>query len=77
MSGCLPISAMVHVPKAKEVFDPEGGWAEGTDGAAWSGNLGRGVAKLLGRAQASAAQRALDGPATNTFARDPCQRNAP
>lgn len=29
--GCLPVSAMIHVPKAQEVFHEEGGLASGVD----------------------------------------------
>lgn len=77
--GCLPVSAMVHVPKAQEVFAEDGGWADGTDGAAWSQYLDRGVGQLTWWAEACAARRAQNGPdaATAAFTRDPSQRNAP
>ncbi len=32
--GCLPVSAMIHVPKAQEVFDAEGGYLDGIDAGA-------------------------------------------
>ena len=32
--GCLPVSAMVHVPRAQEVLTKTGDWAEGQDGDA-------------------------------------------
>lgn len=77
--GCLPVSAMVHVPKAQEVLAEDGGWADGADGAAWTGYLARGVGQLTWWAEACAARRAQDAPDTSieAFTRDPSQRNAP
>ncbi len=77
--GCLPVSAMVHVPKAQEVLAEDGGWADGADGAAWSRYFDRGVAQLRWWAEACAARRAQDGPEgpITAFTRDPSQRNAP
>ena len=76
--GCLPVSAMIHVPKAQEVFDEGGGYAPGVDGGHWEGYLGRTFAQLVWWAEAASRQRAegaADRPAA--FTRDPSQRNAP
>lgn len=75
--GCLPVSAMVHVPKAQEVFAPDGSYAVGVDGAKWSGYVGGTFAQLRWWAEAAQRQRAVGGPATPAFDRDPAQRNAP
>lgn len=76
--GCLPVSAMIHVPKAQEVFDEDGSYAPGVDGERWEGYLGRTFAQLVWWAEAARRQRtdaAADRPVA--FTRDPSQRNAP
>lgn len=74
--GCLPVSAMVHVPHAQEVFDDDGAYADGVDAARWSGYLGRSMDQMIWWAEAARTQRAIKEP-TAAFARDPSQRNAP
>lgn len=75
--GCLPVSAMIHVPKADKVFDPEGAYLPGLDAAEWDGYLERGVNQLEWWAAAAASQRiAASGP-TAPFQRSPSERNAP
>lgn len=76
--GCLPVSAMIHVPKAQEVWDEAGGYAPGVDGARWDGYLGRTFSQLVWWAEAARRQRA-EGAAERSaaFTRDPAQRNAP
>ena len=75
--GCLPVSAMVHLARAHEVFTEEGGYAEGVDAQAWQGFLGRCFSQLDWWAQAARAQRALAPSPTPAFRRTPAQRNAP
>ena len=77
--GCLPVSAMIHVPKAQEVFDEAGGYAPGAEAARWTGYLGRGPSQQLAWwAEAARRQRAKGGAARpEAFTRDPSQRNAP
>ncbi len=76
--GCLPVSAMIHVPNAQEVFDEDGGYAAGVDGDRWNDYLGRTFAQLKWWAEAASRQRA-EGAAGRpaAFTRDPSQRNAP
>ena len=76
--GCLPVSAMVHVPKAQEVFAEDGACLEDVDAAAWDGYLGRALAQLVWWAEAARRERA-EGTAERpeAFLRDPSQRNAP
>lgn len=77
--GCLPVSAMIHVPKAQEVLDEGGGYAEGVSADHWSGYLGRTFLQLRWWAEAASRQRTEPGPtsAPAPFQRDPSQRNAP
>lgn len=77
--GCLPVSAMIHVPAAHEVLDEEGGFAAGVDGARWSGYFQRGCSQLQWWAQAAQVQRASAQAAERpeAFTREPAQRNAP
>ncbi len=76
--GCLPVSAMIHLPKAQEVFDEAGDYFPDVDGTQWNGYLGRTFAQLEWWAQA-AKDRRTDERATrpDAFQRDPSQRNAP
>lgn len=74
--GCLPVSAMTHLPKAQEVLDSDGAWT--ADKERWDGYVTRTLAQLEWWAEAARRQRAEgDATPTATFARDPSQRNAP
>jgi chromate reductase, NAD(P)H dehydrogenase (quinone) len=75
--GCLPVSAMIHVPKAQTVLDPEGDYSPGVDSRGWNNYFDRGLDQLDWWAEAAAAQRSTQGEATSAFLRDPSQRNAP
>jgi len=75
--GCLPVSAMVPVANAHEVFTEAGGYAEGVDALAWEGFLGRCLSQLDWWGQAARAQRAQAPSPTPAFRRTPAQRNAP
>jgi NAD(P)H-dependent FMN reductase len=74
--GCLPVSAMIHVPRAQEVFAPDGTPADGADAAQWRGYMGRAFDQLAWWGAAAARQRARDD-GTQAFLSDPSQRNAP
>jgi len=77
--GCLPVSAMIHLPKAQDILSETGDFAEGIDAIAWQGYFGRTLAQLEWWAAAARAQRAVEGipAAAPAFSRDPSQRNAP
>jgi chromate reductase, NAD(P)H dehydrogenase (quinone) len=75
--GCLPVSAMIHVPEAATVFDSEGEYLPDADADAWDGYFRRGMDQLAWWAEAAAAQRSLLGAATDAFQRSPLERNAP
>jgi chromate reductase len=76
--GCLPVSAMIHLPKAQEVLNDAGGYETDVDAAQWDGYLGRTFAQLVWWALAARRERE-DGSAVQpaALARDPSQRNAP
>ena len=76
--GCLPVSAMIHVPRAHEVFDDSGNWLQGVDGEAWAGYFQRALLQLAWWGEAAARQREHGEAARpGAFNRDPSQRNAP
>lgn len=75
--GCLPVSAMIHVPKAQEALDEDGRFREDPD--RWTGYFGRTLGQLIWWAEAAADQRGKQDPteASPAFQRAPDQRNAP
>ncbi|WP_440997060.1 NADPH-dependent FMN reductase [Arhodomonas sp. SL1] len=77
--GCLPVSAMIHVPKAQEVFAADGSPQTGVDQASWFDYFGRTFSQLLWWAQAAREYRAQVDPheLVKDFKRDPSERNAP
>jgi len=76
--GCLPVSAMIHVPKAHEVFDQTGAYLEETEADRWNDYLDRTVKQLLWWAEAAGRQRIHSGTETpEAFTKAPSQRNAP
>ena len=77
--GCLPVSAMIHVPAAQDVFDEDGVVHGNEDAERWSGYLGRTFTQLIWWAEAAAQQRQACDPESllSAFKRDPSQRNAP
>jgi chromate reductase len=72
--GCLPVSAMVHVPKAHEHMDETGVASEG-----WSSYGDRVWGQLEWWATAAAEHRKVADPfvASPALVRAPAQRNAP
>lgn len=77
--GCLPVSAMIHVPRAQEVFSADGTAQGGTDPGQWHEYFGRTFSQLLWWAEATRRQRDQADPhgLISNFKRDPSQRNAP
>lgn len=77
--GCLPVSAMIHVPKAQEVFTEEGTPQAGEEQAAWFDYFSRTFNQLLWWAQGAKRQRADTDPTNmmKAFKSDPSERNAP
>lgn len=77
--GCLPVSSMVHVPKAQDVFDEGGNLQEGQKQDEWFGYFDRTFNQLVWWAQAANNHREEHNPQEMivAFNRDPSQRNAP
>lgn len=77
--GCLPVSAMIHIPKAQEILTEGGDFAEDTDAEAWRSYFSRTLAQLGWWAAAAKEHKSLEGipAAAPAFSRDPAQRNAP
>jgi len=77
--GCLPVSAMIHVPKAQAVFDEDGSTQEGEDQDSWFDYFGRSFNQLVWWAQAAHEHKTKIDPHTmiKSFKTDPSQRNAP
>ena len=75
--GCLPVSAMIHVPKAQEALDEDGRFRENPD--RWAGYFRHTLGQLTWWAEAAAEQRCKQDPSevSPAFQRAPDQRNAP
>ncbi len=77
--GCLPVSAMIHIPKAQEVLDSSGTFLESADAEAWADYFGRTFNQLEWWALAARIHRTEADPyaLAPAFKKDPSQRNAP
>ncbi len=75
--GCLPVSAMIHIPKAHEVLDDTGDFLDGVDRDQWAGYFGRALSQLEWWAAAAENWRKKGEQITGAFLQDPSQRNAP
>ncbi|MCH4812059.1 NADPH-dependent FMN reductase [Vreelandella neptunia] len=75
--GCLPVSAMVHIPKAQETLTDEGHFTE--DQERWESYFGRTLGQLMWWAEAAASYKNHVDPAhvSPAFKTAPSQRNAP
>ncbi|MBB3183036.1 NAD(P)H-dependent FMN reductase [Halomonas fontilapidosi] len=75
--GCLPVSAMIHIPRAQEALDEDGRFRE--DPKHWAGYFGRTLGQLGWWAEAAARHRDVQDPTevSPAFQRAPDQRNAP
>jgi len=74
--GCLPVSAMIHVPEAHTHFDDAG---VPTDHDRWTAYATRGLSQLEWWATAAKNHKLLADPtlASPAFQSSPSQRNAP
>lgn len=77
--GCLPVSAMIHVPKAHEVFDDVGNVNEDQNDHQWQVYFDRTFHQLVWWASAASSYKKYVNPKTliKDFKRSPSQRNAP
>ena len=74
--GCLPVSAMVHVPHAQDVFNENGQFASDVDAKRWEGYFGRTFDQLMWWSEAAMEQHRRS-PITAIFDKSPSQRDAP
>ncbi|WP_182033055.1 NADPH-dependent FMN reductase [Vibrio diabolicus] len=77
--GCLPVSAMIHIPKAQEVFDEQGVVADELQQTLWDSYMNRTIHQLIWWAEGASQQRERLDPTSlaEVFKKDPSQRNAP
>ncbi len=77
--GCLPVSAMIHIPKAHEVLAEDGSFLEPVDSEKWTSYFARTFTQLTWWASAAKNQRHEIDPhkLALAFKRDPSQRNSP
>lgn len=77
--GCLPVSAMIHIPKAHEVLAEDGNFLEPVDAEKWTSYFARTFTQLTWWASAAKNQRHEIDPhrLVPAFKRDPSQRNSP
>jgi len=77
--GCLSVSAMIHVPKAQEIFTEEGAMQTGEDQTSWFDYFDRTFNQLTWWAKATKDHSAEVNPhkMVGTFTKTPTERNAP
>lgn len=77
--GCLPVSAMIHVPKAQEIFAVDGSLLTEGGQASWFDYFDRTFNQLIWWAQAAREHRAKVDPhrLVSAYKTDPSERNAP
>ncbi|MDQ7728293.1 NAD(P)H-dependent oxidoreductase [Halomonas sp. SpR8] len=75
--GCLPVSAMVHIPKAQEALNDDGHFDQ--DQERWESYFGRTLGQLMWWAEAATSYKSHVDPAhvSPAFKTKPSQRNAP
>ena len=75
--GCLPVSAMIHVPHAQQALEDDGRFHDDTE--RWVDYFGRTLGQLGWWAQAAARYREVADPQriSPAFREAPSQRNAP
>lgn len=76
--GCLPVSAMIHIPAAQRVFEPDGEISPNQDVLSWEAYFGRSWAQLQWWGKAAQNHRQLVNPekVVQSFVASPSQRNA-
>jgi Predicted flavoprotein len=77
--GCLPVSAMVHVPKVSQVIHEDGTLLGSAHEQEWDSYVNRMVSQLEWWGEASKGQRAKVDPfqMSPPYRKSPSQRNAP
>lgn len=77
--GCLPISAMIHVAHAHQVFDESGQVSKADSRTSWDSYFKHGLDQLYWWAEACSEKTKLKNPHTyiKSYRKTPDERNAP
>ena len=77
--GCLPVSAMIHIPKAQDIFSESGQIIQPQNKTKWAQYMNRTILQLIWWAKASYKHKQIVDPHAiiETFNKDAAQRNAP
>ena len=77
--GCLPVSAMIHIPKAQDVVDEDGTLRKSEDESEWDSYFERTFSQLEWWGEAAKRHHDVVDPfkASPAFRSSPSQRNAP
>ncbi|AMJ93282.1 flavoprotein [Alteromonas stellipolaris] len=77
--GCLPVSAMIHIPKAQEVFEANAEMCSGEDQSSWFDYFSRTLHQLMWWAEAAKRHSEDINPheMIKNFKTAPSERNAP
>lgn len=77
--GCLPVSAMIHIPKAQEVLNDNGRFSSEVSITEWESYYQRALSQLQWWAMAAKHRRASEEGEQRpvAFTLSPAQRNAP
>lgn len=77
--GCLPVSSMIHIPKAQDVFNEDGSLQTGEDQISWFDYFSRTFNQLIWWGEATKEHRLLVDPHNmiKDFKATPSERNAP
>ncbi|ART80178.1 NADPH-dependent FMN reductase [Oceanisphaera avium] len=77
--GCLPVSAMIHVPHAQLILNANGAYLEGVNEEQWQSYFARTFSQLTWWANATKeyARRSDGQSKPSAFTSHPAQRNAP
>lgn len=76
--GCLPVSAMLHIPKAQDILTDRGAINPDQDRDSWQSYSRRALDQMIWWAAAAQNHRASHDPeqVTPAFVKEPSQRNA-
>mmetsp|Transcript_16986 Transcript_16986/g.28462 ORF Transcript_16986/g.28462 Transcript_16986/m.28462 type:complete len:255 (-) Transcript_16986:233-997(-) len=76
--GCIPVSAMIHIPKAQQVFDEDGNILDDKALESWRSYVNRSFSQLEWWAEAAKEHKKNVDPleVSPVFGKDPSQRDA-
>ena len=77
--GCLPVSAMIHIPKAQQIFEADGTMCSGENQSSWFDYFDRTLKQLVWWADAAKRHSEDINPheMIKNFKASPSERNAP